>query len=290
MYASLMTGAIGIKGFGLEESIALAADTGFAGVWFDIREAKRLADEHGVDHVRELFASRGVRPGGWGAPVRWQDDAQRDEDLAALPALAELGVALGNPYTTTGIMPGHDERTYDEQYAWILERLRPFAEALKASGVRLGIEFIAPKTLRNRFTHEFIYSMPDMLKLGRDVGTGNVGVLFDVWHHYTAHGTVSDLDNVTVDDIVVVHVNDAPEGIEIDEQIDSARLLPMESGVIDAPAMVRKLDAMGFNGPVIAEPFNARLNAIAADDPVAAASETAASIKKLFEAAGVQRA
>lgn len=290
MYASLMTGAIGIKGFGLEESIALAADTGFAGVWYDIREAKRLADEQGVDHVRELFASRGVRPGGWGAPVRWQDDAQRDEDLAALPALAELGVALGNPFTTTGIMPGHDERTYDEQYAWILERLRPFAEALKASGVRLGIEFIAPKTLRNRFKHEFIYSMPDMLKLGRDVGTGNVGVLFDVWHHYTAHGTVSDLDNVTVEDIVVVHVNDAPEGIEIDEQQDLSRTLPMETGVIDAPAMLRKLDAMGFDGPVIAEPFSARINAIAADDPVAAATETATSIRKLFDAAGVQRA
>lgn len=289
MYSSLMTGAIGIKGFSLEESIALAADTGFDGVWFDIKEARRLADEHGVDHVRELFASRGVRPGGWGAPVRWQDDAHRDEDLAALPPLAELGVALGNPFTTSGIMPGNNERPFDEQYAWILERLTPFAETLKASGVRLGIEFIAPKTLRNRFTHEFIYSMPEMLRLGRDTGTGNVGVLFDVWHHYTAHGTVEDLDNVTVDDIAVVHVNDAPTGIEIDEQIDSARLLPMESGVIEAPAMMRRLDAMGFAGPVIAEPFSARINELAADDPVAAATETAASIRKLFDAAGVQR-
>lgn len=289
MYSSLMTGAIGIKGFGLEESIALAADTGFDAVWFDIKVAKSLADDHGVDHVRELFTSRGVRPGGWSAPVRWQDDAQRDQDLAALPALAELGVALGNPFTTTGIMPGHDERPFDEQYAWILERLRPFAEALKAAGVRLGIEFIAPKTIRNRFTHEFVYSMPDMLKLGRDVGTGNLGVLFDVWHHYTAHGTVADLDNVTVDDIVVVHVNDAPRGIEIDEQVDSARMLPMETGVIEAPAMLRKLDAMGFAGPVIAEPFSARINELAADDPVAAASETAESIRKLFAAAGVSR-
>lgn len=289
MYSSLMTGAIGIKGFGLEESIALAADTGFDGVWFDIKAAASFADEHGADHVRELFSSRGVRPGGWGAPVRWQDDAHRDEDLAALPALAELGVALGNPFTTTGIMPGSNERPFDEQYAWIVERLTPFAETLKASGVRLGIEFIAPKTIRNRFTHEFVYNMPDMLKLGRDAGTGNVGVLFDVWHHYTAQGTVADLDDVTVQDIQVVHVNDAPEGIEIDEQVDSARMLPMETGVIEAPAMLRKLHAMGFDGPVIAEPFNARINELAADDPVAAASETAASIRKLFDAADVRR-
>ena len=287
MYSSLMTGAIGIKDFSLEESIALAADTGFAGVWFDIRSAKAIADEQGVEHLKELFSARGVRPGGWGATVRWQDDAQRDADLEALKPLAELGVELGNPYTTTGIMPGHNERPYEEQYAYILERLRPFAETLKASGVRLGIEFIAPKTIRNRFTHEFIYRMHDMLQLGRDVGTGNVGVLFDVWHHYTAHGTVADLDMITRDDVQVVHVNDAPAGIEIDEQIDSARLLPMESGVIEAPAMIAKLDQLGFNGPVIAEPFNDRLNTLAESDPVAAAQETSDSIRKLFKAAGI---
>lgn len=287
MYSSLMTGAIGIKDFSLEESIALAADTGFEGVWFDIKSAKAIADEHGVPYLKDLFASRGVRPGGWGAPVRWQDDTQRDADLEALKPLAELGVELGNPFTTTGIMPGSNERTYDEQYAFILERLRPFAGVLKGAGVRLGIEFIAPKTLRNRFTHEFIYSMRDMLQLGRDVGTGNVGVLFDVWHHYTAHGTVADLDTITRDDVQVVHVNDAPEGIEIDEQIDSARLLPMESGVIDAPAMIAKLDQLGFNGPVIAEPFSQRINTIAETDPVAAAQETSDSIRKLFKAAGL---
>jgi len=287
MYASLMTRAIGIKDFSLEESIALAADTGFAGVWFDIASAKAIADEHGVAHLKELFSSRGVRPGGWGATVRWQDDTQRDADLEALKPLAELGVELGNPFTTTGIMPGNNERPYGEQYAFILERLRPFAEVLKGAGVRLGIEFIAPKTLRNRFTHEFIYSMPDMLQLGRDVATGNVGVLFDIWHHYTAHGTLADLDTITRDDVQVVHVNDAPAGIEIDAQIDSARLLPMESGVIEAPAMIAKLDRLGFNGPVIAEPFSARINTLAETDPVAAAQETSDSIRKLFTAAGI---
>ena len=165
MYSSLMTGAIGIKGLTLEQSIALAAQTGFDGVWFDIKEAAALADANGVDYVKDLFASQGVKPGGWGAPVRWQDDANRDADLEALKPLAELGVALGNPFTTTGIMPANDDREFDDQYAFVVERLRPYAEALKASGVSLGIEFIAPKTIRNRFKYEFIYSMPQMLQL-----------------------------------------------------------------------------------------------------------------------------
>ena len=287
MYSSLMTGAIGIKGLSLEESIELAAQAGFDAVWFDIKEAKALADQHGVDHVKDLFASKGVKPGGWGAPVRWQDDSERDDDLEALKPLAELGVALGNPFTTSGIMPGNDEREFDDQYAYVIERLRPFAEGLKASEVNLGIEFIAPKTLRNRFKYEFVYSMPQMLQLAADAGTGNIGVLFDVWHHYTAHGTVEDLDLLTRDNVFVVHVNDAPTGLEIDEQQDLSRTLPMETGVIPAPAMMQKLAAIGFAGPVIAEPFNARINEIAATDPAAAAKETQASIANLFAASGI---
>lgn len=287
MYTSLMAGAIGIKGLSLEDSIDLATQAGFDAVWFDIKEAKALADQHGVDHLKDLFASKGVKPGGWGAPVRWQDDTQRDSDLEALKPLAELGVALGNPFTTSGIMPGNDEREFDDQYAYVIERLRPFAEGLKTSGVSLGIEFIAPKTLRNRFKYEFVYSMPQMLQLAADAGTGNIGVLFDVWHHYTAHGTVEDLNLLTTENVFVVHVNDAPTGLEIDEQQDLSRTLPMETGVIPAPAMITKLAEIGYAGPVIAEPFSTRINDLAAADPAAAASETNASIRKLIAASGI---
>jgi len=287
MYSSLMTGAIGIKGLGLEASIELAAQTGFEGLWFDIKEAKALTDARGMDYVMEAFASKGVRPGGWGAGVRWQDDANRDADVEALRPLAELGVALGNPFTTTGIMPANDEREFDEQYAFIVARLRPYAEALKESGISLGIEFIAPKSLRDRFKHQFIYSMPQMLELAADVGTGNLGVLFDVWHHYTAHGMLEEMALLTNDNVLVVHVNDAPEGLEVDEQQDLSRTLPMETGVIPAPAMIAKLSQIGYTGPVIAEPFSTRLNELAAADAVAAADDTRESIRKLFSAAGI---
>ena len=287
MYSSLMTGAIGLRGLGLEESIGLAAQAGFDGVWFDIAEAKSIADDKGVEYVKDLFASTGVKPGGWGATVRWQDDANRDADLEALKPLAALGVELGNPFTTSGIMPANNDRPFDEQYAFILERLRPYAETLKAEGVSLGIEFIAPKTLRDKFTYEFIYSMPQMLELAAKVGTGNVGVLFDVWHHYTAHGTLEEMDLLTTDNVFVVHVNDAPIGLEIDEQQDLSRTLPMETGVIPATAMMAKLAAIGYAGPVIAEPFSARINELAATDPLAAATETRESITKLFAASGI---
>lgn len=288
MYATLFPGAIGIKDLSLADSIQLAADTGYAGVTFDVREARSLADEHGMAYVKQLFADRDVKPASWSAPVRWQDDDARDADLAALPALAEVAVELGATAANTGIMPGNNERPFTEQYAFILERLHPLAKALHDHGIRLGIEFIAPKTLRDQFTYEFIYSMKGMLDLAKDVATGNVGVLFDTWHHYTSHGDVDEIDTLTPQEVTFVHVNDAPAGITIDEQQDLSRTLPMETGVIPAPDMLRRLKAIGYIGPVAAEPFSERINTLAARDPVAAATETRESIQKLFVAAGVE--
>jgi sugar phosphate isomerase/epimerase len=287
MFNTLLPGAIGIKGLNLQESIALAREAGFAGVAFDIVEAKELADAHGVDAVRAMFEDAGIRPGNWNPPVNWQNDEVRERQLANLGPYADLGAALGATNVSTGIMPGTNDRPYDEQYAWLQERFRPYAAALAQSGIRIGIEFISPKTLRDTFTYEFIYTMKDMLAFANDTGTGNAGVLFDTWHHYCAHGTLEDLDILTAGDVQVVHTNDAPVGIAIDEQQDLVRTLPMETRVIDAPAMLRKLADLGVECPVGAEPFSQRINELAASDPLAAARETCEAQKRLFAAAGL---
>lgn len=287
MFNTLIPGVIGIRGLNNEESIALAKEAGFQGVSFDIQEAKTLADAHGIDHVRSMFSDAGIRPANWSPPVAWQNDEVRDAQLAELPPLAELGAELGATNITTGIMPANNDRPYDEQYAYLQERLRPFAEVLAQSGIRIGIEFISPKTLRDQFKYQFIYDMKGMLAFAKDVGTGNVGLLFDVWHHYCAHGTLEDMDVLTAEDVQLVHTNDAPEGIPIDEQQDLVRTLPMETGVIPAPEMLRKLADIGYDGPVAAEPFSQRINDLAATDPLAAAKETCEAQKKLFAAAGL---
>jgi sugar phosphate isomerase/epimerase len=288
MYNALLPGAIGIKGLSLQESIDLARDAGFEGVAFDIVEAKAIADEQGFDVLRAMFDEAGIRPAIWNTGVSWADDAKRDAQIEALKPLAEVAVALGATNVTTGIMPGSNTNTYDEEYEFCQTRLRPLAEVLKDAGIRIGIEFISPKTLRDTFEHEFIYTMKDMLAFAKDIGTGNVGVLFDTWHHYCAHGTLEDMDVLTADDVQLVHSNDAPIGLEIDQQQDLSRTLPMETGVIPAPEMLRKLHAIGYDGAVAAEPFSARISELAAQDPLAAARETCEAQEALFTAAGLR--
>lgn len=287
MFKNLSVGAIGIRGMALPGQIALAHQTGFVGIDFDIREAARLAEAHGVEYVRDLFAQAGVKPGQWGLPVAWNKDDQWEADLAELPRLAAVGRALGCTRTATWCPPASDTRPFAENFAWHVARLRPIAQVLQDAGCRFGIEFIGPKTLRANRKYEFIYTLDGMMELAAAIGTGNVGLLLDAWHLYTSGGTAADLDKIRADDIVTVHVNDAPAGIARDELVDNVRCLPMETGVIDLPAFMRKLAQLGYDGPVTPEPFSERVNQIASQDPLQAAQITAQAMDQLWRASGL---
>jgi sugar phosphate isomerase/epimerase len=282
MYATIGPEALGIRGLSLSEAIAVAHDAGFAGLAFDSRAAARAVDEQGLAAVQEEFGQAGVKPALWNLPVAWRDDDQWQADLRELPRLAATARELGATRTATYMPSGSDERPFRENFNWHVARLRPIAEVLRDEGCRFGIEFIGPRTYRAAFRHEFIHSLDGVMELNAAIGTGNVGLLLDSWHLYTSGGTIAEMERLTNDDVVVVHVNDAPAGIAPDEQIDTVRTLPMETGVIDLVGFMRALRKMGYDGPVMPEPFSQRLNDLAATDPEAAAREAARSMDALF--------
>ncbi|MDE2819654.1 MAG: sugar phosphate isomerase/epimerase [Chloroflexota bacterium] len=284
MYKTLSPGAIGIRGQSLQENLSLAAQTGFEGLDFSIQEAAQIAEAHGVDAVRALFEDAGVKYGAWGAPVNWQGEGWRD-DVAALPKLAELAAELGADRCSTWCPPTSTERAFDANFAWHVERLGAIAEVLKTFGIRFGIEFIGPQSLRPADQHDFIHNMESMLALAAAIGTGNVGLLLDAWHLYTSGGAVDDLDKISNADIVNVHVNDAPLGLTMATYNDHDRRLPTETGVLPIEAFMKKLIELGYDGPVTPEPFSKRLNAM--DDPLEAARETAARMTRLWQVAGL---
>lgn len=285
MYKNLSPGAIGIRGLSLADSITLARQSGFQGVAFSIQEAADLVAQHGLEYVRDLFASANIRPGHWNPPVNWRNDDVWQDELKKLPALAELARKLGCTRTSTWCPAFSDVRPFAQNFLWHVARFRPIARVLADHGCSFGIEFIGPKTSRIQGKYEFIYTLEGMMELAYSIGTGNVGLLLDAWHLYTSGGSVDDLDKIAAQDVAVVHVNDAPKGIALDDQIDNIRALPMETGVIDLPGFMRKLARMWYDGPVTPEPFSARINAI--KDPLEAAKLANHYMDKLFQAGGV---
>jgi len=278
MFKNLNLGAIGIKAT-LAESIDYARRYGFVGIDFSITEALALSETMGMDGVRNLFENAGVFPGSWGFPVNYrQNEAAWREGLMLLPKQAEFALELGCTRTATWILPASDERNFQENFEFHVNRLRPAAQILADYGCRFGLEFIGPKTLRSPRKYNFVHTMDGMLALCAAIGTGNVGLLLDVWHLYTAHGTLDDVRKLTRDDVVTVHVNDAPAGIPVDEQIDNVRALPGETGVLDIGGFLEALRAIGYDGPITAEPFSKRVNSMKPDDALQATADAMSKI------------
>lgn len=280
MFKNLGVAELGHKAT-IAESLDLASTHGFDGITFSIVEAKALAEEKSVDFVRGLFAQAGVRPGAWHFPVQFrQDAAQWREGLNALPAQAELAQQLGCDRTFTYIVPADDERSFGENFRFYVERLRPAAQILADYGCRFGLEFVGPATSRRGKRFPFLYTMEGARCLAAAVGKdARVGILLDIWHLHTSHGSNADILEVPGDEIVYVHVNDAPAGLETDELIDNVRLLPGESGVLEISGFLEALAEVGYDGPVTAEPFSQRVRDLPVGEAVA---ETSAAFDRVW--------
>ena len=248
MFKNLSPGAIGIQA-NIEEGLALAKSAGFEGLDLNISEANALANEHSVNYVKNLWAEASLKMGGWGLPVNYRgSDAEFDESLSGLPDLAKLAANLGVHRTTTVVSPSSNDRTFQENWDFHIKRLHPVAEVLKDYGHSLGLEFIGPATSRQSAKHLFTYTMDAVLGLAAGIGTGNVGLLFDMWHWYTCRSTLDDVRKLSKEDVVYVHINDAPAGIDPDDQIDSVRCIPAETGVIPLAELMQILDGIGYDG------------------------------------------
>lgn len=259
MYKTLCPGAIGVQAHTLQEIFQAAKLGGFEGVEVPIGEIADLVESQGASATRALFDEAGLRAAAWGLPVDWRnDEASWKGGLEGLPRLANAAAAIGCLATMTYILPGSNELDYEANYAFHVERFTPIAAILADHGCSLGLEFIGPKTLRDTYQYPFVHTMQGMLDMGQEIGS-KVGLLLDCWHWYTSHSNVGELLQLRPEQVVYVHVNDAPDGLERDEQVDNVRCLPGETGIIDIQGFLGALRQIGYAGPVTPEPFKKEL-------------------------------
>ena len=240
----------------IEEYVATAAQAGYGGGEFGIESVADLAERTSETAAKELFASHGVAAGSFGLPVEFrQDDAAFEGSIERLPVLAALAERIGCSRCCTWIPPTV-EGSAQEFRANMVVRLRESAKILGDHGIGFGIEWVAPKTARAS-GNPVIYTMDGALDLAADIREGNVGLLVDSWHWHCMGGTREDLERLSVDQIVHVHINDAADQ-PIDTLLDNVRLLPGE-GVIDLVTFLRVLREKGYPGYLAIETFSEEL-------------------------------
>ena len=277
-YKNLGHGHIGVKA-NQQQALKYALKYGFNSITPGLGEFQNKSTSEIREWV-QLMKDKGIRYGAGGLPVEFRRDENRFKtDMAKLPRQAGVLRQLGVKRMATWIMPGHRELTYLQKFKQLKNRFREVANVLKDNDIRLGLEFVGPRTTRARFRFPFICTHIGMMELVEAIGTGNVGLLLDSWHWYTAHGTVEELLKLSNKDIVHVHVNDAPSGIDVDKQMDNRRALPVTTGVIDMKGFVNALVKVGYDGPVECEPFDQELRKMEND---AALQKTIASLNRMW--------
>ncbi|HZG88161.1 sugar phosphate isomerase/epimerase family protein [Paenibacillus sp.] len=258
------------------EFLDAASGAGFPAVDYSIGPFAETARVRSPEAAAELLAERKLTLGSFGLPVEFRKDEDTfASDLRKLPELARLAKRLGADRCCTWLWPATDDPVAEHTSRFI-RRLRACASVLDDCGLRFGIEWVGTKTLRT-MKHDFIHTLPGVLELIGAIDRLNVGVLFDSFHWFTSGGTREDILALRPEQIVLVHINDAPDQ-PIDEQIDDRRLLPGE-GIIDLDGMLSALRSIGYDSFVSAEVFSDTLPRLGAAE---AARRTKASLDRVL--------
>ncbi|NQV35088.1 MAG: sugar phosphate isomerase/epimerase [Phycisphaeraceae bacterium] len=277
-YKNLGCGHLGVKA-DQTQALAYARQYGFDAITPDAGAFQNKSASE-IRNWVQTMKDQNIRFGTSGLPVEFRRDEERfQNDLKRLPKQAETLSQLGVTRMATWILPGTNTLTYQQNFSQHQRRLRQVALVLKDHDIRLGLEFVGPRTSRARNRFPFVCTQQGMMELVKAIDTGNVGLLLDSWHWYTSHGSVEELLQLSNRDIVHVHVNDAPAGVPVDQQVDNKRQLPVTTGVIDMKGFVNALVAIGYDGPIECEPFDQGLRNM---EDAAAVQKTIESLNRLW--------
>jgi sugar phosphate isomerase/epimerase len=262
-----------------ERLIELAGKNGFQAVDVDVRG---LVERNSVEKVKELLEQNGLVIGNFGFGVEWRASEEKfKEGLAKLAQAAAAAQAVGAKNCCTYILPSTDLKAAHFM-ALATRRLRTCAQILDAFGLRLGLEFVGPHHLRTKWANPFIWTVDETLDWIDAIGQSNVGLLYDSFHWYTNGLTVADIEKLDVNQIVHVHINDAPEG-PVEEALDNGRVYPGE-GVIDLAGFLKGLNNIGYTGAVSQEILS---QTKPTDSPEVLAQRSKVCFDKVFGAAGL---
>lgn len=273
----------------LPDFVALAAKYGFEGVDFSILEVAQLTKQHGFPAVATIFEKHPVLPAGFLLPLDWCGEEENFQaQLAELPELAKLAQDLSCTRCITPVLPVDAVRPVEEYAATSVQRLTQVARVLADEGVRLGLEFVGTKHFRLDEKNIWFYDIAGALRVVHEIQNAdeleNVGLLVDSFHWFTSGGRAMDLASIPIEQVVHVHINDAPS-VSPEEQLDGNRLLPGASGTIDLTAFLQTLSAIGYDGPVAVKTFSEELRAMPADEAARFASQAANAV---FTTAGIE--
>ncbi len=254
----LAINAISTRHRDLDEALDAYAEAGFPGVELFLPQLKEwLARGHTVPEAREQFAARDLRCiGGFETHVACFGPADarlanHDLHVANARLIDELGGGTLVVGTDGPEAPFSDPLAALEPIAGALHEL---ARRLEGLDVRIALEFNWSPVVK---------SLRSAVQVAEQVGNPRVGVLFDPAHYYVTPTKFTDLTTESVAHILHVHLDDMRDKPGDLSHCNSDRVLPGQ-GILDLPALIGRLEELGYQGRFSIEMFNADLWALPA--------------------------
>jgi len=283
MKISLMPGTVGIN-VNTYELLDLAIKNKFESIYPLINDLKKMSTMELTDYLDKM-ASNSISFDVSILPVDFsQTDSVFNNGIKVLKDYCKVMRKIDSVGFCRWIMPTSNNLTYLKNFKIHKERLKECAKIIGDNDMKLGLEFVGPKTLMARDQFSFIRTINELRELISEIDERNVGYQLDTFHLYCANHSIEDLRFLNKDDIIMCQLNDAVKGRTRDEQIDLERNLPGKTGLIDTAPFLNFLKEVGYDRTVSAEPFNKDLNKMNNEE---AAKTTYDSIKNSFVNAGV---
>jgi len=283
MKISLMPGTVGIN-VNTYELLDLAIKNKFESIYPLINDLKKMSTMELSDYLDKM-ASNSISFDVSILPVDFsQTDSVFNNGIKVLKDYCKVMRKIDSVGFCRWIMPTSNNLTYLKNFKIHKERLKECAKIIGDNDMKLGLEFVGPKTLMARDQFSFIRTINELRELISEIDERNVGYQLDTFHLYCANHSIEDLRFLNKDDIIMCQLNDAVKGRTRDEQIDLERNLPGKTGLIDTAPFLNFLQEVGYDRTVSAEPFNKDLNKMNNEE---AAKITYDSIKNSFVNAGV---
>jgi len=138
------------------------------------------------------------------------DSAIRAKAVDAIKQRIDETAIMGSDILIGGIYQAHKyfvgRGANEQEWQWSAEFLRTAGEYARASGVRLGLEFL------NRFEVFLINTAADAQRMCRDVGLDNVGILYDTHHANIEEADPGQSIMAVRDDIFQIHLSESHRG------------------------------------------------------------------------------
>ena len=209
---------------------------GYGGIELYALEGARLTPEllsARLDEFRrELAGIPIVSVNSWGRLSSADSDERRDQE-GQIARTFELAADLSCPLVKTfgGDIPNGENR--HGVYDYMADSLRRLAPRARELGVSLVVE-----------THDGFCLGSDLAALLSRVDDPQIAALWDVHHPYRMGEHVEETDRLIGDRVLHVHVKDAIR------QGDGWQFVPLGEGELPVRAMLKRLEARGFDGSV----------------------------------------